>query len=237
MQITLNKIETRLKAIYDTWKIGVAKECSSEYSAMFRMGFPDEFITNEKPLMMYVGQECLNCHQDKTQEWIRRYQTVQLTKQKIVFNNEVLSTNCSPFWHFYRKLSTLGYNVVWNNLDKFHPKDKQRLSKRDSIEINAPYFQNGENLSLLQREIALLNPNVIVLSIGKGKYTASLASALGIDVSLLYDYEPTPDNPIHEISSILHLDACRVFWTYHPAYLQRIRKYPEVISVIKESIK
>ena len=112
MQITLNKIETRLTAIYDTWELGIAREYSSNYSAMFSMGFPDEFITNEKPLMMYVGQECLNCHQDKTQEWVRRYQTVQLTKQKIVFNNEVLSTNCSPFWHFYRKLSTLGYNVV-----------------------------------------------------------------------------------------------------------------------------
>ena len=233
----LNKVEVALREIYDNWELGVTAESDQKYSAMFRMGFPDEFISNGKPLMMYVGQECLNCHPEKTQEWVRLYQKVQLTKEKTEISGELCGTNSSPFWHFYRKLSTLEHNVLWNNLDKFHPKDKQRLSKSEAVELNRPYSQDGEILSVLQREIALLNPHVIVLAIGKGKYIASLASAFGIEVSRLYKFEPTVGRPIHEISDVLNINNCKVFWTYHPAYLQRKGKYYEVVSVIEESLE
>ena len=73
----LNKIELALKEAYDGWQFGGEKE-NNGYSAMFRMGFPDEYIDSERPLLMYVGQEDLNGDEYKTQEWVRKYQLVQL---------------------------------------------------------------------------------------------------------------------------------------------------------------
>lgn len=78
----LNKIELALKEVYDGWQFGSEKE-NNGYSAMFRMGFPDEYIDSNKPLLMYVGQECLECTPVKTQAWIREYQNVQRTKKRI----------------------------------------------------------------------------------------------------------------------------------------------------------
>ena len=68
----LNSIELALKEIYDGWQLGNEKE-NNGYSAMFRMGFPDEYIDSDRPLLMYVGQEDLNGDEYKTQEWVRKY--------------------------------------------------------------------------------------------------------------------------------------------------------------------
>lgn len=234
MDESLNKVEIALREIYDHWELGVAKEKERNYSAMFRMGFPDEFIHNGKPLVMYVGQECRKAEPYKDQIWVRKYQNVQLYKKTIEGFGEKVRP--SPFWNFYRRLAGLNSNVIWNNLDKFHPTNKPRLDKDEAVSINEPYLQGGETLSILQREIALLKPDVIVLAIGKDKYTHSLASAFGIDASKLYEFEPTIENPVHEISDVLNLSDCKVFWTYHPQFLQRKKKYFEVLSVIEQAI-
>ncbi len=231
----LNKVEKELKNIYDNWELGQQIENNTEYSAMFRMGYPIEYIDSEKPLLMYVGQECLHGNEEKTQEWIREYQNVQRTKKRLTNDRFDFGTNSSPFWNFYRRLSEMGFNVLWNNLDKFHPVNKQRLFREDGVKFNASYGE--EKLSILQREIKLLAPKVIVLAIGKGKYTASLASAFSINEEELKKYEPSKDNCFSEISSVLNLDNITVFWTYHPAFLQRSGKYRETILTIEKTIK
>ena len=234
MEERINEVEIALREIYDNWMLGIAKENDNQHSAMFRMGFPDEFIHSCKPLLMFVGQECREAAPYKDQIWVRKYQNVQLHKQTIDgFNEQIQSF---PFWNFYRRLAGLGFNVIWNNLDKFHPANEPRLKKDEAVSINEPYLQGGENLSILQREIALLKPDVILLAIGKEKYTYSLASAFGIEVSKLFEFEPTIENPIHEISNVLNLNDCKVFWTYHPQFLQRKKKYFEVLSAIEQSI-
>lgn len=236
MSKALNEVERSLNEIYEHWETGVAVDKKSEFSAMFRMGFPEEFINSDKPLMMYIGQECLRCNPEKSQAWVRLYQKVQHTERKIEDDWFCERVNHSPFWNFYRRLSSFGYNVVWNNLDKFHPKDKQRLSKSVAVKFNSPYHQGEGTFSVLQREIMLLCPKVIILAIGKGKYAASLASAFSVDVCTLRRFEPTQEEPIHEISNILALNDCRVFWTYHPSFLQRRGKYHEVLSWIARSL-
>lgn len=229
--MNLNAVEKDLKTLYDNWEVGNEIENNPKYSSMFRMGFPTEYINGDKPLLMYVGQECLNCTEDKTQSWVREYQNVQRTKMRIKndwFDN---GTNRSPFWNFYRRLGDMNFNVLWNNLDKFHPTDKQRLSYEDSIKFNAAYGK--ENLSVLQREIDLLKPSVIVFVIGNGKYTASLASAFSIDEEKLKQYEPHTEKYVTEISGVLGLKNTLAFWTYHPAYLQRSKNYHNALEKIK----
>lgn len=214
----LNKVECELKNIYDDWSLGNKTENDPQYSSMFRMGFPDEFLNNDKPLLMYVGQECLHCNKEKTQVWIREYQNVQRTKKRITTDWFDNGTNRSPFWNFYRRMSNLGFNVLWNNLDKFHPIDNQRLSWEDGVRLNSPY--GNDNLSVLQREIELLKPKVVVFVIGNGKYTASLASAFSVSEEELKKYEPNSQEFVAEISNVLGLKNIVALWTYHPAHLQ-----------------
>ncbi len=225
----LNSVELALKEIYDGWQLG--NECENNgYSAMFRMGFPDEYIDSDRPLLMYVGQECLHGNKEKTQQWIRDYQIVQRTK---TFNSEINEgTRNSPFWNFYRRLCDDGYNVLWNNLDKFHPENKQRLSWEQGIRFNSPYGE--DKLSVLQREIKELKPKVVVLVVGNKKYTASLASAFSVSEEELKKYEPNTTRYLSEISSVLGLENISVLWTYHPAYLQRKKLYCAVLQAIKE---
>jgi hypothetical protein len=89
---------------------------------------------------------------------------------------------------------------LWNNLDKFHPANAQRLSWEDGIKFNSSY--GDDKLSILQREIVLLKPKVIVFVVGNGKYTASLASAFSLSEEELKQYEPNPQKYVSEISDV-----------------------------------
>ena len=231
----LNKIEIELKNLYDSWNLGNTTEHSPNYSSMFRMGFPEEYIDSKKPLLMYVGQECLRCGEEKTQVWVREYQNVQRTKNRITTDWFDFGTNNSPFWNFYRQLSALGYNSLWNNLDKFHPANAQRLSWEEGIKFNSSY--GDDKLSILQREIELLKPKVIVFVVGNGKYTASLASAFSLSEEELKQYEPNSQEYVSEISDVLGLENTIALWTYHPAFLQRSGKYREALSIIENTIQ
>lgn len=216
----LNRVELALKEIYDGWQLGNEKE-NNGYSAMFRMGFPEDYIDSDRPLLMYVGQEDLDGKPHKTQAWVRKYQIVQRTQ---TYNKEIdRGSNKSPFWELYRKLDDMGYNCLWDNLDKFLKADhKEHLGKEEAVELNAAYGE--DKLSVLQREINLLRPKVIVFAIGpRKKYRASLASAFSIDTSLLYTYRPTRKNCVNDISSVLGLTETIVLWTYHPNYLRRAK--------------
>jgi hypothetical protein len=230
----LNRVELALKGIYDGWQFGNEKE-NNGYSAMFRMGFPNEYIDSDRPLLMYVGQEDLDGKPHKTQAWVRKYQIVQRTQ---TYNKEIdRGSNKSPFWELYRKLDDMGYNCLWDNLDKFLKADhKEHLGKEEAVAFNAPYGEDG--ISVLQREINLLKPKVIVFAIGpREKYRASLASAFSIDVSLLYPYRPTRQNCVNDISSLLGLKDTIVLWTYHPNYLSRGKLKDDAIIKIETALK
>ena len=232
----LNRVELALKEVYDGWQLGNACE-NNGYSAMFRMGFPDEYIESDRPLLMYVGQEDLNGNKGKPQEWIRKYQTIQRTKNNDIDPNE--DVRYSPFWELYRTFCDMGYNSLWNNLDKLlkieiDETDSEKvqtkpLGKEEAVAFNAPYGEEG--ISVLQREINLLRPKVIVFAIGpREKYRASLASAFSVDASLLYKYKPTCKKPVQEITTVLGVENVSVLWTYHPKFL-RLRKLEAMVLI------
>lgn len=225
----LNHVELALKEIYDGWQFGNEKE-NNGYSAMFRMGFPDEYIDSDRPLLMYVGQEDLNGNEGKTQEWVRKYQIVQLKKSNDILPNE--KVNKSPFWNFFRRLCKSEYDVVWNNLNKFLKDDhKTHIEEKDAVNFNTAYGTAGK--SVFQREIACLKPDVILLVIGpKREYIEALASAFSVDPSMLYQHKPSREALVHDISNLLGLEGVTVLWTYHPAYLQRIKAYNNALQDI-----
>lgn len=229
----LNCVELALKEIYDGWQLGNEKE-NNGYSAMFRMGFPDEYIDSSRPLLMFVGQEDLNGDSYKTQEWVRKYQIVQKTE-----NNDILpeeKVNHSPFWDFYRKLCDIGYNGLWNNLDKFLYADHEtHLSTVDAAKQSAAY--GLDRLSVLQREINLLKPSIVMFAIGpREKYRSSLASAFSVNEKALRKYKPTIKKCVNDISAVLGLENAIALWTYHPNYLRRRGLENAALNEIKRMI-
>ena len=224
----LNTIEIELRKIYDQWETGNEYEAKDEHSKMFRIGFPEEYLSNGKPMIMYVGQEVRDGESSKNwsnnkkkgegkdQQWVRRYTELQLYDIPMEGDKK----NNSAFWSFARALKNNNYNVLWNNLDKFHTPGPGRIDKRESPKLNTPYGQ--ENLSILQREIAVLKPDIIVFAIGsQERYVLSFAAAMGVEIAKLWPYKPTLSDPVQEITEELQLSGTRVFWCYHPAYLRR----------------
>lgn len=221
----LNVKEEALIKIYNEWEIGKAYEQNPNFSPMFRMGYPTDFLENEKPLIMYVGQECLRCNEEKSQVWVRGYQEEEIHKNK----------DHRPFWIFYLDLYKMGYNVIWNNLNKFHLANTTYLDEDSAVILNKSY--GTDNLSIIQREIIETQPTAIVFAIGnKQRYIKSLAASFSKSEDVLSPYRPTKEQPINEISAVLGLKNKKVFWCYHPAYLNRSKNYEKAIQFIKEMV-
>ena len=230
----LNQRELALKDIYDDWQLGKEKEHNG-YSTVFRMGFPDEYIHSNRPLLLFVGQEDLGSGRYKTQEWVRIYQTVQRTKMP----NERfgIKTNKSAFWNFYRRLTGFGYDTLWDNLDKLliegTDKRQTHLSLTEAAHLNSPYGEDRK--SVLQREIDLLKPNAIIFAVGPDeKYVASLAAAFSVNASALQPYKPNHEESVRNISSVLGMKDTIVLWTYHPNHLRISKLYGSTLLRIQE---
>lgn len=63
-----------------------------------------------------------------------------------------------------------------------------------------------------------------------------LASAFSISEEELKQYEPNSQEFVSEISNVLGLENTIALWTYHPAHLQRSKKYRQAISSIENII-
>ena len=105
--------------------------------------------------------------------------------------------------------------------------------------LNSPSF-DGENktkCSILQKEISLIKPKIIVFAIGKQeKYIASLASAFLLDIKKLTDYKPLKKEPVKDISDLIGIPNTKVFWTYHPRYLRTSKTFDSTLEYIKNTI-
>lgn len=232
----MNTVNEELKKNYNNWICGQQYLADKDYSNMFQMGVPEEYISREKPLIMYVGQECKNCSSYKTQTWCEAFLRIQMTKQPD--RNEAFERVLnSPFWNFARLVSeTCTANIIWNNLDKFHRLNpEQPVYSEDAIRLNAPYGK--EKLSILQREIQCVNPDMLLFCIGpRKKYGQSLAAAFDCQWTDLEPYRPTKNDPLHRIDPILGL-SIPAYWTYHPAFLCRAGLQEPVVLGLAQAIR
>ena len=241
-----NSVERKLSVLYDHWEKGMEYEKEADHSKMFRMGFPEQYLYNGKPLLMYVGQEVRDSknsiewsnnkekYSGKDQIWVRNYTNLQLLD--IPMEGE--KKNNSLFWQFARQLRDMGYNVVWNNLDKFHQPKSGPIPAEEAKKLNASY--GVERTSILQREIESVKPDIIIFAIGPSwKYVVSLASALQLDASILWEVRPQDDNLLSDITNLLSIPSTRIFWTYHPNGLHWKGKDKKRIldQIIKNTLK
>ena len=196
----------------------------------------NEYINSTRKIMI-VGQECVGenkyqdeCSFEQCQKWSREYLESQLD-----YGN-MHKYNKSPFWNMFRNFKKNGVEPAWNNMDKFHLVIDEK-SRPLNIEIknivDAPYGKDEK--SLIKREIEMTKPNVVIFVIGP-YYFNSLAISLEIHDKEIWKRRPTRKNPCVEITDYASL-GCLAFWSYHPAYLNRIKELNTVVDMIIGRIK
>ena len=185
--------------LYNNWKELVLKPYKESnpsivFSDIFCFGNTSDYDSRKRTIMI-VGQEPNNYgyYGQSSLDQLIRFPKEYMDRQLLGTQNSY-EYNKSPFWMMFRKYYELGYNVIWNNLDKVHKVDKGltvRLSEADELSLNVCF--GIENKTLLQQEIEIVKPNLIVFVTGPS-YSVSMASSLGIDSEVLYKkYRPTPN--------------------------------------------
>ena len=191
-------------------------------SRPFYFAVSDKYCVADKKIMI-VGQETHNWWKyseeaDKKclQQWSIGYLEHQL------WRTGGYRFNKSAFWMFFRQLQKDGFTPCWNNIDKLHRyingQTKPLTAEQDKI-FSSQYGMDSK--SLLQREIELVKPDVIIFIIGPN-YQCSLEHSFGLEIASkpLSQLRPTLEHPCQEITSAIKMDIPAI-WTYHPTYMNR----------------
>lgn len=230
-------INTKLTEIFRQWSEEVLPEVIDKYSNnnYSRPFFSSYIEVNESDCkrVLIVGQEANNygviedeISIEDSQKWVRSF----VKAQCLGGNEERIPILKSPFWTFNRNIAK-DYNILWTNLDKLHKYESGKtrsLSYDEEMMLHKPFGES--NLTILQYEIEIFKPDIILFTVGP-HYKRSLLKSLQIEESLLDKYSLSKSCPIVELTDIVF--ATKVFWTYHPKHLQMIKEMNVVIERIK----
>ena len=212
MEMTATEINGELQKFQEGWYENLDK-CYKKvdgFSSPFCFGVSEQTIkernNDDKPLLMYVGEEARNWWFDeypkdyqKIQSWAIAYFETQIypnltddMRANISALNDddkksAKKRNGSAFWDLLNELhKTNQYAVCWNNLDKLHKvvwneqknqDDKKRGTKTLGYEQEKELHQYGTpNRSLLWKEINFMRPEYIIFM--GAKYDRSIEWAL-----------------------------------------------------------
>lgn len=221
-------------------------------SCAFSFGVSEHYIKSDKKIMI-VGQEA-NGHTFDYENWcLKNWQSwaVDYLDYQVYDENQndrKFKKNNSPFWQFINALKEKGFGVCWNNLDKVRRYVK--VDGKEWKEDKLPYDRaNGErkilntkifdanSKSLLEKEIAIVQPDIVVFAIGPSNpyyhtlYSAFLGSDYAYEQMLKECPYPTTDNVCPNIKDKLNL-TIPAYYTYHPNFLKQSKKFENVISKI-----
>ena len=253
-----NYINNLLLETQESWARRLYSKLAEKYknkdkvklSCAFSFGVSDDY-TKAAQKIMVIGQEANDhtCeyekwHLEAWQKWAVAYLEYQLDINKE--NEYGIGPNCSPFWQFLNKLKDEGFGICWNNLDKV-----RRYVKKDGkgwIEDKLPYDKlnserailnkkifDADSKSLLQKEIEIATPNIVVFAVGpKNPYYHTLCLALldGEDsYNELLDSYPKKVDFCVDITKKLNL-GIPAFYIYHPNYLNQSGKLDATVAKI-----
>ena len=205
-------------------------------SRPFSFGVTQHYIESDCRIMV-IGQEAKD-YGSYTSDWplpaIQQF-TVDYTDRQLGYRKTDNKYNRSPFWKLFRSLDQLGLAPAWNNVDKFHQiKDTKTtpLSLEVERQLNIPY--GDDNLTLLQREIEVAQPTAILFVTGP-YYHETMARSLGIADERITKQSPSSDCECRNITNICGI-GLPVFWSYHPAYLQRKHKLKDTVESLANEV-
>jgi len=228
------------------------KRADEVISCPFYFGLTDEYILTDKKRIMIVGQEARgfgNWERDKntrsyqaeySQAWAKEY------LQKQIGNNFTskfgIKYNHSNFWQLFRVLSK-DFAVCWNNIDKvYYGKDGSykgtlTTSAEKFLSARYPSYNEIEEKSLLQREIQIAKPNMVLFLTGP-TYHVSMETAFDLNENSLIDYRPKKSRMLSNISDIIKISTedakfIPVLWSYHPNFICRNKTIEDFVNDIK----
>ena len=202
-------------------------------SRPFSFAVTEQYMRSKRRIMI-IGQEAkdFSCYESdwplpNIQQFNECYVNTQLNRRVPGYEY-----NRSPFWRFFREMAKEGIEPVWNNLDKFH-QDINGKTIPLSLEMEYVFSKTygKDNKSLLQREIELTKPTLVLFVTGPS-YHESMALALNADDRKLQEVKPTVSSPCRQITELTNM-GIPMFWSYHPAYLSRRRSIQWVIDSIR----
>ncbi len=223
----------------------------NEYSAPFCLGLSEKEFERPTKTIMIVGEESNNNFLGTTttydQTWFIRYFDRQIHKLN---QNEFKSSNRGQFWNFIRKLrKQTQYNICWNNIDKLHGVfinkngDKTTYKLQNTGENLKPHtlvnWENGVESTLLQREIEIVKPDVIIFY--GAPYAETISKGLGLEDTLTnLPSLKNNEDVVTTIEDIPYLNNTLVLWTSHPMALVKAKcgsLYHNALESITEKIK
>ncbi len=207
-------------------------------SRPFYHAVTDEYLKSGYRIMI-VGQEAADYglytskwSDEEIQQFNINYTSTQLGYKK------VCKYNHSPFWNIFRRFKTVGIEPSWNNIDKFHQvgETQKTIPLTEEIEKIVDASYGYDHKSLLIREIEITRPSVILFVIGP-YYHKALSYTFDVDDEKIQVYKPSNNSICNKLpSSLIQIDT-PVFWTYHPAYLNRIHSMELVIKTVNIETK
>lgn len=201
-------------------------------SYTFYMGLSEEYLNNSggKKRVMVIGREPLGYRADETDEhcaekntptnsqlWSIAYTVKQTYGEDIPLPdcyNSGLTSNSSAFWHLFRWLNQAGFVPCWNNVDKVSFEKTGKLSCEAEKELSRAYKteHDGQEKSLLLREIEIAEPDMILFVTGK-EYCVSMETALGFDLDEVPTYEKNRSCMVKLAQDVF---GKPVYWINHP---------------------
>ena len=234
--------------------IGTNKRKRGMYlSCPFYMGVTEEYAQANSKRIMVIGQEArhygvwkddravFGYEPKESQEWAVDYLLYQL-KTPNEHSRFAIDYNKSPFWGVFRNFKRNGINVCWNNVDKVYysngNKDyKGTLTYAAEKYLSKPYGVGEDEKSLLQREIEISNPDMLLFVTGP-TYYESIAAAFKAASAQRLAGKLDLDKEIELADITDDLDiGIPAYWTYHPAYLRRKQKFTLVLNEVKRIIE
>lgn len=198
---------------------------NANISYPFFTGVVEQYVKADKRILI-IGQETSGWNIYKpdwtiedSQQWSVNYLSYQLdycndAKLKEQFKRK----NSSPFWGFFKAFRKDGIVPCWSNVDKAQRNiNGKTQGLTEDIEIAFNQKLPHTNKTLLQKEIEILKPNVIVFITGP-RYRVTMEKALALKEKALKGYEPSHDDGCIDISDIVNL-GIPTFWTYHPRHI------------------
>lgn len=211
-------------------------------SRPFYFGVSEEYLESKHKIMI-VGQETRDYgHYNHDwpmpaiQKWGVDYLRRQLWKSGTEEFIKGHKYNRSGFWTLFRSFLKRGYVPCWNNIDKIQQAKGMASTIRLSNEHKRIFCrQYGEdNKSLLQREIELVKPDVVLFITGPN-YHVSMTESLGLVEGALEELKPNRTKVCREITKEAGL-GMPAFWAYHPSYLNRIHKISVCVQFVLDSL-
>lgn len=175
--------------------------------------------------VMYIGQEVNTWGNSKSEEL--RYDAKRLEKEYYDFFNVYHGTG-KDFWKFYLSFTNderqhILRHLIWNNAliagkrgEKGTPEHAKEL-----IELSIKYLTYIVNY---------FKPDFIIIVVGPSDPYYTVINGVLKNVNINIDGYPTSKKPL------LISEDKRVFWTYHPNYLNRISSKKEILETIKTEV-